>query len=723
MANNLGEVYVEVVADTSGFGSSLEEGVGGAVRSVGREVSEAFADVGVEIERSFDGVGDAAGEAFSGVAEAAESAAGEVAEAFDEGAADAQEALEGITMDGVFEGIRDNIGKISLAFAAKGTAVEAFARTQGETNAVIGRVSAVTGEAEDSLRDMILAMTDHTFSAEDAAAGMERLIRSGVDTAEEFETILPIMDTFSDATGKDMVESIDLFDRVLSALDVPLTEAEEHMDALGFIATQTTVPLDNLGMLMRREAQNLRDYGMSTDDVAVAMAALEAEGIRGPRAVMAFQSALEEGEGSMEAFHEALGVGSDTLDEQRRRLADSSGMIEQFADINNAAMTPVQRLQANIQNQLFRFGGLTEAAGMASGALAAVGPAMGAITHGAQALTIMKGGLVKVMGVFGKAVGPLLKGLTGLGKGFLALGKVILANPLFLIGALLIGIALLIWKFRDEIMEAIGGAWEWIKDATNTFWEWLKGLVQTLVDSVVGFFTGLVDSVTNLFNAFWTWYRGLWQGLFDFVRGIVQRVRDAVVNAFNALRDRARDAVQNLRDAVTERLNAIVSFVTDLPGRILRGLGNLGSLLFNSGRDMIQGLLDGATSLLKNIGKFFLDRIPGWIRSPFEKALGISSPSKVFAEIGRDTVAGFADGVSGEFRDVGRLMGDLADQATLRFDTSALADADLSPATFGGGGGRRQEVNVTINNPVPEAASTSVAREMRKLAFTGAFGD
>lgn len=723
MADNLGEVFVEIVADTSGFAASLEEGVGGAVASVGREVGEAFEDVGNEIERTFGEIGGVADEAFADVGEVAAEAAGEVVEAFEEGAGQAQEALEGITMDAIADGIRDNIGKITLAFAAKGTAVEAFARTQGETNAVIGRVGAVSGESEESLRDLILGMTDATFSAEDAAAGMERLVRSGVSTAEEFETILPVMDTFADATGKDVVESIDLFDRVLSALDVPLTEAEEHMDALGFIATQTTVPLDNLGMLMRREAQNLREYGMSTDDVAVAMAALEAEGIRGPRAVMAFQQALEAGEGDMAAFHRELGVGADTLEEQRRRLADSAGMVDQFADINNAAMTPVQRLQANIQNQMFRFGGLTEAAGMASGALAAVGPTMAAITHGAGALTVVKGALVKSMGVLAKATGPLLKGMLGLGKGFLALGKVILANPLFLIGALLVGIAVLIWKFRDEIIEALVGAWEWIKDKVGAVFDWFRDAISGVITWVKDNWTTILAIITGPIGLAIKFIVDNWDRLRQTFTRIVTRIVDAARNAFTRLRDTVTGAITSLRDSVTERLNAIVSFVVDLPARVVRGLGNLGRLLFDQGRAMIQGLLDGATSLLRNIGKFFLDRIPGWIRSPFEKALGISSPSRVFAEIGRDTVAGFAEGVSGEFRGVTRLMDDLADRATLRLDTSALADADIAPGQLGADGARRPDVTVTVVNPVPEPASTSVSREMRKLAFTGVFGD
>ncbi|SEC98945.1 hypothetical protein [Arthrobacter woluwensis] len=37
---------------------------------------------------------------------------------------------------------------------------------------------------------------------------------------------------------------------------------------------------------------------------------------------------------------------------------------------------------------------------------------------------------------------------------------------------------------------------------------------------------------------------------------------------------------------------------------------------------MIQGLLNGAGSLLSSIGSFFLNQLPGWIVGPFKAALG-----------------------------------------------------------------------------------------------------
>ena len=702
MADSIGELFVDVVARTGDFEQTLTSGVDDAMGDVRSSVQDAFSEVR-----------DVASDALDDVGSAAQSAGSDVSEAMDEASSDAQESLDSIDGTGFTDRLMDNIGKVSLAFAGIGAASEGFARKQNETNRVLGRVSIATGIADEALGDLIESLVDNTFSAADAAEAMERLVRAGINTEEEFAQILPVMDTFSDATGMDMVKSIDTFDKVLSALGIPLTEAEEHMDALGFISTQTGVDLNQLGALMRRESSTLREYGLSTDDIAAAMAALDAEGVKGPRAVMQFQQALEAGEGDIRAFEEALGLSVGQLERQRERLAESEGMINAYADSNNELRTPMEKLAVTIENQMFRFRGLSNVAGIAAAPIAAMGPVMMGVNATSQ--------------VLGKTMPMLSKALAGAGKAFVGLGKIILANPIFLIGAVLIGLAVLIWKFRDEIIDALVGAWEFLKDATQAFWDWLKELVSTLVESVTGFFTNLADTVRNVFTAFWNWYRNLWETLFNFVRNIVQRIRDFVVNGFNTLRDRATNAVQSLRDSVRNALNGVVDFVRDLPGRVLRGLGNLGSLLFDKGREMIEGLLNGAKSLLSNIGQFFLNVIPGWIRGPFERALGISSPSKVFADLGRDTLEGYRVGLQDEFRDVEKMLGAMGTDIPIAVRAEALSAPSLQNAglseSVGQPAGSGTVVNVTVNNPTPEAASTSINREMRKLTFAGVFDE
>lgn len=696
MAESLGEVFVEVMGDASPFAESISSDLGDAVAGVESDFADALG-----------GVEDIASDAFGAVGGAASDAGEAIADEISEGAETAQQSIEGISMADVAEQIQGNLIGVSLAFAGIGAGAEAFARGQNETNAALGRVSISTGIAEESLRDLAQSMIDSTFSAEDAVAGMERLMRSGILTEEEFAKILPTMDTFSDATGMDMVKSIDTFDKVLSALGVPLTEAEEHIDALGFIATQTEVPLNQLGALMRREAGTLREYGLSTDDIAAAMAALDAEGVKGPRAVMTFQEALAAGEGDIRKFEEALGLSAGQLDRQRDRLGDAAGMMEAYAESNMAARTPAERLQATMGNLAFRFGGLADVAGVVAAPIAGLGPVMMSV----QATS----------GVLGKVLPNLGKALGGAGKAFAMLGKVILANPLFLIGALLIGIAVLVWKFRDDIIDALVSAWEFIKNVTSQFWDWLKDSVSAAVEAVVGFFRNLRDNITQLISRLWQFYRNIWQRMFDFVRNIVQRIRDFVTNGFNALRDRASNAVQSLRDSVRNGLDNVVAFVRDLPARILRGLGNMGRLLFDKGRDMINGLLNGARSLLKNIGKFFVDMVPSWIRGPFERALGISSPSKVFAALGENVIEGFMQGIDAQERPLQRMLGDLG--TDIPMNVSPQVNSNLSEISASGVGMQQRAVNVEMNiyNPLPEEPSRTASREIRKLAAIGVF--
>ena len=96
---------------------------------------------------------------------------------------------------------------------------------------------------------------------------------------------------------------------------------------------------------------------------------------------------------------------------------------------------------------------------------------------------------------------------------------------------------------------------------------------------------------------------------------------------------------------IVDHFQEIVDFVRSIPSKVKAAVGNLGSTLYNAGRDLIQGLLNGAGSLLSKIGSFFLDKLPSWIVGPFKSALGIASPSKVFRTMGRQTMEGYALGV------------------------------------------------------------------------------
>lgn len=98
---------------------------------------------------------------------------------------------------------------------------------------------------------------------------------------------------------------------------------------------------------------------------------------------------------------------------------------------------------------------------------------------------------------------------------------------------------------------------------------------------------------------------------------------------------------------VIKNWDKVKDFFGAIGGFVLRAIGNLGKILFNAGKDLIQGLLDGAGSLLSKIAQFMVDKLPSAIQGPFKKALGISSPSKVFAGYGQNITEGLIQGIQG----------------------------------------------------------------------------
>jgi hypothetical protein len=166
---------------------------------------------------------------------------------------------------------------------------------------------------------------------------------------------------------------------------------------------------------------------------------------------------------------------------------------------------------------------------------------------------------------------------------------------------------------------------------------------------------------------------------------------------------------------VIETGKAIWDFVGGIGGRVVNALGNFGSLLYNSGRDLIQGLLNGAGSLLSNIGKFFLDKVPGWIREPFKKALGIASPSKVFAGYGKNIVQGLAGGISSTSKlamnAANKIASDVSD-ISLGMGGVALQASDFDGLDIEAK--RPVSVSVSVNNSGIVARSRQEWREINK---------
>src|SRR5690606_20721551 len=219
------------------------------------------------------------------------------------------------------------------------------------------------------------------------------------------------------------------------------------------------------------------------------------------------------------------------------------------------------------------------------------------------------------------------------------------------------------------------------------------------ISLMVGFVTSLIDGLTenvprwwesfttwvgekagqagsvmdNLGSAIGAWFSGLWStyvagpvgrtwdSFITTVAGLPSRAAGALSSLGSSIGERARTAWQSFKDTSVKKALEMVTWVTGLPGRISKGIGSLTGLLREKGRNVVQGLWNGISSM----GGWIKTKLIGWakdmIPGPIAKALGIDSPSKVTKAQGRWIARGLIDGLTGSGKQVKAASTKLAD--------------------------------------------------------------
>src|SRR5574341_1076883 len=171
----------------------------------------------------------------------------------------------------------------------------------------------------------------------------------------------------------------------------------------------------------------------------------------------------------------------------------------------------------------------------------------------------------------------------------------------------------------------------------------LPGMVFSAIASLAG---GLFRMATNALSRFRAAIVAGATTAINFVRGIPGRARAALSAIGGLIASVATAAFNRFRSAISAGASNAISFVRGIPGRIKGALGNAGSLLYSVGRNIIQGMINGVKSMAGSLVSAAKGVVSGAVEGA-KSLLGISSPSKVFAQIGRDTGRGFVKGLTG----------------------------------------------------------------------------
>jgi phage-related protein len=217
------------------------------------------------------------------------------------------------------------------------------------------------------------------------------------------------------------------------------------------------------------------------------------------------------------------------------------------------------------------------------------------------------------------------------------------------VGPVLSAIASFVREHSDEIRTIVESAWGVI-----------KAVIMLAINTVQNVITIVLALIAGDWRAAWEGMKRLVSEIWDGIKAIVTNVlnglkaglsigldalRDIASAAWDKLKELTQRAWDGLKEVISNTIEDIKGAVSSIKDKILSALSRAKEWLVDTGRDLIQGLIDGIKSMAQHV----IDTITGIVTGAIESAkklLGIKSPSKVFFSIGIDVGEGLVRGLA-----------------------------------------------------------------------------
>lgn len=182
--------------------------------------------------------------------------------------------------------------------------------------------------------------------------------------------------------------------------------------------------------------------------------------------------------------------------------------------------------------------------------------------------------------------------------------------------------------FQNLFQGNFGACWESIKqiffNAITFVWNWMQ----------VQFAVNLPNMIKNFGTNFKLWIDDAWNAVKNFFKNggtnVWNSAKTAFMNVVNSVKDKMQQVPKDVKQFMDDAVDKIKSID-----------------LWQVGKDLVQGLINGISSMAGNVIGTIGDVVKGGIDAA-KKKLGINSPSRVFMQFGKWTGEGLAIGINGE---------------------------------------------------------------------------
>lgn len=222
--------------------------------------------------------------------------------------------------------------------AALGGVAAAAIKVGSDFESQMSRVKAIsgaTGEEFEQLKAQAMQLgADTSFSASQAAEGMENLAAAGFTTSE-IMSAMPGLLNLAAASGEDLASSSDIAASTLRGFGLAASDAAHAADVLAANANRTNSSVADTGEAMKYIAPLARAAGLSLEETAAAIGIMANAGVNGSQAGTSLRGALSRLSKPTKDMSEAmdeLGISFYDSNGKMKSLTEQVGMLRQATE-------------------------------------------------------------------------------------------------------------------------------------------------------------------------------------------------------------------------------------------------------------------------------------------------------------------------------------------------------------------------------------------------------
>ena len=509
-------------------------------------------------------------------------------------------------------------------------------------------------EANESIKRIDKSVQGLPTSLDQAVAGVQDLFMVTKDLKQSEQLFKAVNDSamvFANGSTEAVDRFIYGYKQALSAGKVSAQDFNQMNEAIPGLMSKVA---DKMGVTYKELKEGLSNGSISIEQFNSALKSLDTEGV-----------------GSMEALEKSAHTAT-------------GGIQTSIANMKTAFARGVAGIIKSVDGALQPFGGLTgvitKLGKIGEEAFKVIGEAL------KEVLPMLIDVAKKIMPIIMKAMKQLAPILQKIGEALLPAIQKIIDALLPALTRVMEKVMPVIMNILEQLIPLIDPLADYIVAMINytmALMEPLLDIASVILPPLVAILSKLIQvilpmatAVLKVFTGAITWVWNVLKGVFGFIvnnwKGLLLAIVNPFIGAFKLLYDNCGafknfinnfvNAIKNFFSGLASKIgsaaNSIVSFIKSIPSKIAsvatsikNKFTNLPNDFANIGKNIMKGLWNGISGLkdwviskVKGMGKSIINGL--------KSVLGIHSPSKEFALIGKFSVLGYTEALDKMSKDV-----------------------------------------------------------------------